>query len=277
MPTIRSTRTMRTGAGLLALAALMLFLSLQLTGCSSDDSSPTTPDVAAAPTLPDPSNLEFDFNFFDGAKGMEKSDGIHSHFVNAYLRAVVLDALARLTLAAPVSAFAVALHTDPVLAEDGSWDWVYAWNERGEQLRIRLNGRPEDGHVAWEMHVSGNAGLNEVMWFSGTTNDAGREGHWSFHDLDREGYPVCGEIAWGDADSGRYLEFVSREFDTDGDTLRFTDDDPDFSIDFIPGDGSTPSFIRWHADGTGSLRVPDYSGGAEACWNRWQENVDCGE
>lgn len=272
-------RTMRTGAGMLALAALMLFFSLQLAGCSNDDSSPTAPLGTTAPALPDPNQLQFDFSFFDGAETMaaEKADGIHENFVNAYLRVVVLDAVAKLTLAAPVGAFAVALHTDPVLAEDGSWDWVYAWNDRGRQLRIRLNGRPEEGHVAWAMHVSAYAGLHEVVWFSGTTNDAGREGHWFFYDNDAEGAPVCGEIAWGDVDGGRYLEFVSREDDDDGDTLRFTDADPEFSVDFTPGDGSTASFIRWYADGTGSLRVPDYNDGTEACWNAWQENVVCEE
>ncbi|MCP4571334.1 MAG: hypothetical protein GY838_03210 [bacterium] len=272
-------RNMRTGAGLLALASIMLFVCLQLTGCSNDDSSPTTPDQATAPTLPDAAQLQFDFSFFNGAESManEKADGVHANFVNAYLRAVVLDALAELTLAAPVGAFAVALHTDPVLADDGSWDWVYNWRDRGEQLRIRLNGKPVDGHVAWEMHVSGDGGLNEIMWFSGTTDDAGREGRWSFYDNDREGAPVCGEINWGRQDGAHYLEFVSHEDDSAGDTLRFTDSHPDYSIDFTPGDGSTASFIRWNADGTGSLRVPDYNDGAEACWDRWQENVVCGE
>lgn len=278
MNPIRTIRMMRTGAGILALAGLMLVFAAQLGGCSNND-SPTEPDTATAPTLPDPDQLTFDFSFFDGAESMqaEKADGIHSHFVNAYLRAVVLDALARLTLAAPVGAFAVALHTDPVLADDGSWNWVYNWRDRGEQLRIRLNGKPVEGRVAWEMHVSGDGGLTEFMWFSGSTNDAGQEGQWTFYDLDAEGQPACGEIAWGDAPAGRFLEFVSLEAETDGDTLRFTDGHPDYSIDFIPGDGATPSFIRWHADGTGSLRVPDYNDGLEACWNKWQENTVCAE
>ena len=84
-----------------------------------------------------------------------------------------------------------------------------------------------------------------------------------------------GAIHWGGDAAGRYLEFVSHEDDSDGDTLRFTDARPDFSIDFTPGDGSQAWFIRWHADGSGSLMVPDYDDGAEACWDVWQENVDC--
>ena len=63
-------RTMRTGAGMLALAALMLFFSLQLSGCSDEDSSPTAPESTTAPALPDASQLQFDFSFFDSAEGM---------------------------------------------------------------------------------------------------------------------------------------------------------------------------------------------------------------
>ena len=44
---------------------------------------------------------------------------------------------------------------------------------------------------------------------------------------------------------------------------------------FRKGAGGDLSFIRWNADGTGSLKVPDYNGGEEACWDRWQENADC--
>ena len=86
-------RSLRSGTGLLAFAAIIFLLILNLGGCSDEDSSPTALEQAQAPTLPDPEILEFDFSFFDSAAEMEKNaDGVHDNFVNAYLRAVVLSA-----------------------------------------------------------------------------------------------------------------------------------------------------------------------------------------
>ena len=206
---------------------------------------------------------------------LDKSSGIHDNFVNAYLRAVVLGAMADLTLSGPVGAFALALHAVPEAQDDGAWVWTYDWNGYKYPLRLALRGLPAGDHVQWEMRVGDQSGPPTALWFEGSTNGDGREGRWLFHDLDHPDAPVCGEIAWGDGAAGRYLEFVSREPESDGDILRFNEADPDFIITFTPGTGKDEWFIRWHADGTGSLRVPDYNDGMESCWDQWQENVVC--
>ncbi|RKZ17924.1 hypothetical protein DRQ50_04495 [bacterium] len=273
-------RTPRTGAGLLALAALMFLLALNLGGCSDDDNSPTATPGTQAPALPNPELLTFDFDFFDGAEtlarnGEKSGDNNHDNFVNAYLRAVVLEAMAQLTLAGPVGAFSLALHAVPEAQDDGAWIWTYDWNDYKYPVRLALRGLPAGDHVRWELRVGDQNGPPTALWFEGSTNGDGSEGHWLFHDLDDPAQSICGEISWGGGLTGNHLEFVSREDGSVGDTLRFTDADPDFSVEFMPGDESELWFIRWHNDGTGSLRVPDYNGGAEACWDRWQENVEC--
>jgi hypothetical protein len=272
------TRNLRANVGLMAVAALMILLAVNLSGCSDDD-SPTAAPVAKAPTLPDPGQLTFDFAFFDGAATLEQTDkaraGEHDNFLNAYLRVVILDALADLTLAGPVGAFALALHAVPEAQDDGAWIWRYTWEDYRFPINLALRGLPAGDHVDWEMRVGAGDAPAEALWFRGATNGDGSEGRWTFYDLDDAAAPVTGEIAWGRALAGRYLEFVSHEDGSDGDALRFTDADPSFRVDFTPGDGSRAWFIQWQADGTGSLQVPDYNGGLEACWDRWQENVDC--
>jgi len=269
------TRSLRTGTGLLALAVLMLLATLNLGGCS-DDASPTATPQTTAPSLPDPAALAFDFSFFEAANDLAKSgDGRHENFVNAYLRAIVLQAMAELTLAPPVATFAAALHAVPVTQDDGAWIWSYDWNGYRYPIRVALRGLPAEDHVRWEMRVGPGGENPTALWFEGRTSGDGQQGHWLFHDLDDPAQPVCGEIAWGDDQNGRFLEFTSRELENNGDLLRFNDADPDFAITFSPGDGNGESFIRWHADGTGSLRVPDYNGGDEACWDQWQENAAC--
>lgn len=269
-------RSLRFGTGLMALAAIMLMLVLSLGGCSDETASPTALTQDKAPTLPDPAAITFDFSFFDGAAEMEKGgDGRHANFVNAYLRAVLLGAVADLTLAPPVGAFAVALHTVPVAQEDGAWIWTYDWHDYRYPLRIALRGLPAGDHVQWEMRIGPGGVDPTALWFAGATSGDGQQGHWLFHDLDDPDQPVCGEIAWGDDDNGRFLQFTSRELESNGDVLRFNDAHPSYAITFTPATGDGDSFIRWNADGTGSLLVPDFNDGLEACWDQWQENVDC--
>ena len=63
--------------------------------------------------------------------------------------------------------------------------------------------------------------------------------------------------------------------ENEGDTLTFTEDGPTSSIELFDASADLTSSIIWHRDGTGSLTVPDYNGGATACWDTHQVNVAC--
>ncbi len=268
-------RSLRTGTGLIALASLMFLIALSLGGCSDDETSTTAADVPAPPTLPAPEQFAFDFSFFDSGSQPGKAAGDSDNFVNAYLRTIILDAMAHLVLAGPVGAFSAAVHTVPVAQDDGSWVWTYTWQHGPDPLYIILRGIPAVSVVEWELSLATVNQPDPVLWFSGTTNGNGDHGHWLFHDLDSNDHPVNGEIAWGNDTDGHYLEFVSHELDNMDNTLRFTEDYPNFLIEYTPGNGGDQSFVQWHASGTGSLRVPDYNGGLEACWDEIQQDVDC--
>lgn len=270
-----TNRSLRTGTGLIAVASVMFLLALSLGGCSEDAAPPTATETAAAPTLPAASSLQFDFSFLDAAQQKDKAAGDYDNFVNAYLRSVVLGAVAHLVLVAPVSTFEAALNTVPVAQADGSWIWGYDWQYGPDPIHVSLRGMPNGDVVEWEMSLSPIGSSLSVVWFDGTTNGDGEEGHWTFYDLDSEDTPVSGEISWGQTDSGHYLQFTGLDEDGLNDTLRFADNDPEFQITYTPGDGSDLSFIRWHADGSGSLMVPDYNEGLEACWDIYQRDVDC--
>jgi len=259
--------------------AIAVLLTANLSGCSSDESEPAAVAQTDPPRLPDPQQLTFDFGFFDGAAELDKADrDTHLNFINAYLRVVVLDAMAQLTLAPPVAVFALALHTPPSLQEDGSWIWVYTWVDGVEETQVRLRGLPAGNRVEWELRLTARHAqppLDAVVWFQGSTAENGDEGRWFFNDLDEPEHPLCGEIAWGDAGTGRHLTFISHEPETTGDTLRFSDNDPEFAVEFNQAVSGSQWYMRWHADGSGSLRVPDYNGGQPACWDERQRDVDC--
>jgi hypothetical protein len=268
-------KSLRSNTCLILAAAALVLLLLQLGGCSDNDANPMANQQSEPPTMPSAEMLTFDFSFFDSAEDLDKSIHSHQNFLNAYLRTVILEAMAHLVLAPPVAAFSAAVHTVPVAQPDGSWLWTYRWDAPQGSILVILRGTPADQVVEWELSLAPGKEGPQDLWFSGTTNGDGSEGHWTFYDLDDPKHPVSGEIAWGESGSSNYLEFVSREPGEDGNTLRFTDDDPHFRIDYLPGDDSTPSFIRWEANGSGSLMVPDYNGGLEACWDTYLQDVDC--
>jgi hypothetical protein len=264
-------RNLRTGTGFLAIAALMLLFSLSLGGCSDNEISPTQTAVPEPPVLPVAEQLAFDFSFFADAPQLDKATGQYDNFINAYLRTAMLDVMAHLVLAAPVSAFSAAVHTVPVVQDDSSWVWTYDWQHRDGMVRIILRGLPVGDAVQWELSLAPGGAGEGILWFDGSTNGDASEGHWSFRDLDTEDYPISGEINWGVG----YLAFVSREADNEGGRLRFIDNDPDFRIEFSDGNGGGTSFIKWNASGSGSLLVPDYNGGQEACWDQDLRDTVC--
>ena len=264
---------------LLLLAAVSV-LALALAGCS--DETPLGPisepdPQAEAPVLPDASKMQVDLGFFDQAKTCEKSFD-RQNFFNAYLRAVVVTAMTELVMAPPVAAFSLAIHTVPSYQPDGSWLWVYTYVNGAEEAQIRLRGTVVGGGVDWALRVSvPGEGLEDELWFDGSTRDDGDRGLWTFYDFNLAGKPAVAELEWSHGASENLLRLTALHGEDAGNELAFSVDGDEHRIDYAAGDGSEAWFIRWLAfDGSGSLMVPDYNGGAEACWDDEQYDVDCG-
>ncbi len=265
--------------GLIPVLAAILALAL-LAGCSDDN--PTLPGQSQeqAPTLPDPGMLTMDLHFFDGGKALDKAFG-QQNFYNAYLRAVIVSAATELILAPPIAAFSLALHTTPTPQSDGSWLWIYTWSRDGDEARIRLRGALAGADsVAWELRVTFDEGgqhFENELWFDGTTTDDGNTGHWTFYDFKQDGSPAVGELDWRgeDADHAQ-LRLAALAGDDAGDSITFTADGDERRIDYVDAPEAQTWYVRWNeADGTGSLQVPDYNGGQEACWDEQQFDVEC--
>ncbi len=261
---------------LLLLAAIGI---LALTGCSEDTplGPITDPEPQAeAPVLPDASRMEIDLSFFDQGKDYDKSFP-RENFFNAYLRAVVVTGLTELVLAPPVAAFSLAVHTIPSYQPDGSWLWVYTYVNGAEEAQIRLRGVIVDDGVDWALRVSVPAeGIEDELWFDGSTRDDGDVGLWTFYDFNLAGKPAVAELEWSHGVDEDLLQLTALYGEDAGDRLAFSVSGDEHRIDFAEGDSFNAWFIRWLAsDGSGSLMVPDYNGGEEACWDENQYNMVC--
>ena len=285
------THTIRTSlAGLFMLAAL--------SGCSND--SVTLPDSTNtnAPALPAVSTMKFDLDFYgvsaptldaqslstgapSDAMLLSASGGDHENWINAYVRAVFIHLSTFDMLEEPIGAFAYAIHSVPREQPDGSYLWTYIFVDQAIEYSVFLFGTPKQDTVEWRMEVSSNDPallLNHFVWFSGESRHDDTGGYWQFFDpIDQtQGVPSA-RIEWtnGNLEDTLTLTVNGSGYENEGDMLTFTDSKSTGSIEYYDASASLTSSIIWHANGTGSLTVPDYNGGAMACWDREQRNVAC--
>lgn len=261
---------------------ILMALFLAMTGCESEPTSPGNQNNQndQAPILPAAERLQFNFSFFDAGEKMSiEKDGSKLNFINAYLRVAVINAMTRLVLTPPVTAFALALHTVPSPQQDGSWIWVYTYVDGEEEAQIRLRGLPITDGVEWELRVTVpdlETPLDNEVWFDGVTRNEGELGHWTFYDPTLEGDPPAADLDWGHDAQGEFLTFTCRHGDDEGDVLGYYADGPENSIIFTDASEGQEWFIRWNeADSSGSLMVPEYNNGEVACWDENQDDVEC--
>ncbi len=274
--------TLNAAVPALILLATLLTVPL-LTGCESTPTAPAATDNDQAPTPPDPARLTVDLGFFDSGEALAKAapdaQASKLNFVNAAVRVFAVDLVARLVLTPPIVAFGAALHGIPSRQEDGSWIWVYTCVQGEEELQIRLRGLRVDDGVEWQLRVfapQADPPLAGEIWFEGFTSEIGDEGTWTFHDPALPGNPAVAEVLYREGVAGELLRVTCLEGEDAGDEISFRDEDPEHAIEFHDAALGQDWHIRWNeADGTGSLLVPDYNGGREACWDEHQDDVDC--
>lgn len=267
-------------------------IALAAAGCNSDSpAGPSGGNEQQAPALPSAERMKFDFDFFNlssktdaGAQAAAASADASSapatqqNYFNARVRLAIIHVVTEFVLTPPIAAFSLALNTTPSPQDDGSYLWVYTYVDGDEEAQIRLRGEPKGDQVAWELRVSSNESVPAIeneLWFEGETSGDGEAGTWRFHDFNRPGEPIVARLDWDFDGVGEQLSFTDLD-ENPGNKLSYSRTGSDHSVDFLDASADTTWFIRWdEADGTGSLRAPDYNGGVEACWDDDQDDIAC--
>jgi hypothetical protein len=276
---------------ILALMSLALVLATVWSGCAEKSTSPRTAENQP-PALPPAESMKFDFSFFESqgaANPQSETEAVgHDHWLNAVVRVFAINLFISDAFAPPFLAFQAAIHTTPVLQDDGSYLWTYVWNDpssdpAGRQITIRLRGRIEGVRVHWQLHVDdpgANPPLVDFLWFSGESGIVSNEGFWLFNDI-QDGHEVANaRIDWRvQAPRDRFLAFECTREGSEGygDRLTYQVGGPVVTILFHDASADTDADIMWNeTTGAGSLQVPDYNEGARACWDSQRNDVDCG-
>jgi len=263
-----------------ALSALFIAPALLLAGCGDDSSTNGNDD---APPLPPAASMQFDFEDFDSARLAGECE--HLHWTNAAARVLLIDLQVAQWVGTPSLVFAAALQAEPVLQPDESYLWSYSWDdaatEASPDFTARLRGRLEGVHVDWELRVSASAAeppIDDDVWFYGQSSIQTSSGFWIFIDLANDNHPEVARVTWDFEGTDRALTFESMyELDDNfGDSLSFTASGAARAVVFHDASDNAFWDISWdRTTRAGSLTVPDYNAGEEACWDGGLCDVIC--
>lgn len=258
--------------------------ALLLTGCATDETIAPDVNPSSAPDLPEARTMDFDFSFFadaDTSSEARAQDEGRWNWFNAAVRVLFLDVALDAALHVPATAFAVAIHQEPVLEEDETFLWSYDFtDEDGEDYAIRLRGRLDGVHVDWEMRVSatGETPLDDAVWFVGESSLLEDSGYWIFLDPLGDGEDVA-RVEWTDrGPTDRHLRFENVDANGEdlGDFVTYDVDGAQVNVVFHDDGEDLNTVIQWNAiTGRGSIVAPDYNDGEQACWGPDLRDTEC--
>ncbi len=244
------------------------------------------------PELPPGESMSMDIAAFSSSGKTDKADdtGSKKNFNQAAFRVTWLNTSILLALASPRLVFAAALSTEPTFA-DGKWTWSITAGNAAKRFTAELTGwfegNAKTGNtLELEMRVtckgvSCKLKIDNFLWYTGHFEFGKRKGYWQFYNPDiKQDDKTFVHIDWQVTDAThRKLTFTNKRtdghkdandviaYERDGDALSVDVHDADAKLDYS-------AEIDVHT-GVGWLQVPNYNGGAKACWDGSHNDKAC--
>jgi len=299
----------------LATALTTIPMIIFAAGCGDDD-SPLTPGGNETPSLPDMQSLSIQVTGFENtyvadprggdgsrdvvvvdhtvpgsnAKWVEgstsSSDSASTSNYNAGRSAFsTMNSSVAGLASACAYAFAGAFATSPAAQSDGSWLWSYTALDGWLKYDLTLTGRVVNGQTEWSMYVTTTGRTRNVsnfLWMSGTTAANGLSGSWQVFDMDApSASTTLVRIDWTRDSAGGITSFWLNNrvgHPAYGDFLTYSLDQNEATLEYSKSGGSYSADLRWDLQTTaGSVRMPLYNSGSEACWDAQHVNMSCSQ
>lgn len=262
------SRSALRGRSALLRTALALLLAgpVGLVGCSDDDDDPAEPDPVFPGETPTTATLEIDTTDLSGGAPLPSGP---CHNATAFV-AGVTNALVVLALATPVAALGVTVQNEPVYIGNQTWRWSGSGGSGQNAWSSRFDGRVANATtIEWTMQIDGTPlGLDDFVWYTGTSNYAAQNGSWTFYDPthpndDRELLRSTYAVESEDTASLVFENRIEGE-EGFGDQLSYEADGDDLSMVFFDASANDFFTIEWDK-GTGAGSTTNFEDEV-CCW-----------
>ena len=248
----------------------------------SDDPSSVQEDP---PQVPPASSMQMDLSSFETPKTINGTQTQSvDNFARASLTAITLRTIVELNLAIPRALLTAANATDAELNEDENWEWSYTHTAGGSDYEVRLvASREGENTVNWEFYVTNSMlGLDDQLFFTGTTNNDGAEGEWSYYNLQNtESQEQVSQVDWtvnGEEDVELRLEVTSDRNENQGDYIDYTRNDSLKTAVYFDNSDDQETELQINVNTkAGYIIAPNYNNGEKACWDENFQDLSCSE
>ena len=272
-------------------------------GCGEDaDEIIEAGDISDAPPLPPDISMAMDLTIFSGGETVvpeipvpgnpgQAGPGAETpiygqNFANAATRVSIINAAVVSALTFPAGLFMSAKENEPVLQSDGSWLWDYSVEYDYFLVNAKLTCVEEGDKSSWSMKTSIDSPIvtvEEFEWYTGVCTQDNTSGSWQFFDMfTPDEHNPTAKIDWsiqpltGEARLDIENTDTRETCDYTGDVLEYSLNIEMASMSFIDISEGEIWKIQWdNQTGAGSLTVPSYNNGEEACWDSGKQDAAC--
>lgn len=237
------------------------------------------------PEVPSATTMEMDLSEFESQqKSNQAQTQSNDNFSRAVGTAIIMKAVVDFNLAIPKALLTAAANADAELNEDEKWEWDFSKQAGDTTYAVRLVAeRESEDSVNWSFYVTNSeAGLDDQLFFSGTTNADGTEGTWMYYNLQNtDSQEQVSQIEWsvnGEDDVELRLEVTSDRNNHQGDYLDYSFDGTLKTAVYYDNSEDQETRLQINVDSkVGFITAPDYNNGDQACWDGNYQDVSCSE
>lgn len=237
------------------------------------------------PQVPEASTMQMDFSEFDSQQQSQKLKAqSNDNFSRAVGTAVIMKAVVEINLAIPRALLTAANNADAELNDNEKWEWNFSETAGDTSYAVRLVAeRESEDEVNWNFYVTNSeVGVDDQLFFSGTTNTDGTQGVWSYYNLQNtSSQEQVSQIEWsvnGENDVDLRLEVTSDRNDHQGDYLEYAFDGTLKTAVYYDSSEEQETILQLNVNSNvGFIIAPNYNNGEQACWDGDFQDIACSE
>lgn len=237
------------------------------------------------PKLPTAESMNMDFSTFqNNQKSASAEFQSTDNFGHAVGAALIMKGIVELNLAIPKALLMAASNADAELNNNEKWEWSYSKTTDNNTFEVRLvASRDGGGAVTWDCYVTNSQlGLDDQLFFSGTTNADGTEGVWTYYNLlNTDAREEVSQTNWtvnGEDDVSLKLEVTSDRNNNSGDYIEYSFDGTLKTGTYYDASSDETTEIQINVDtNVGYFISPNYNEGMQSCWDASFQDIACGE